>query len=101
MIDREDLNKRCKDAVHTYVEGNFDSSSDLFLTRIRECLSSVGILAQITDPRTKGLVEEAINKQVRDECHNWVKRNGSSQELITWLEGFVTGVVSVLPVCRV
>ena len=100
MLDREDLNKRCKDAVHGYVETNFDSSSDQFLRRIRECLSSVGVLAQLTDRRARGLVEEAIIKQVRDECSNWVKRNGSTQELIIWLEGFVTGVICVLPVCR-
>jgi hypothetical protein len=100
MIEREDLNKRCKDAVHDYVETNFDSWSDQFLTRIRECLSSVGGLGQITDRKARGLLEEAIIKQVRDECSNWVKRNGSTQELITWLEGFFTGVICVVPVCR-
>jgi hypothetical protein len=100
MLDKEDLNKRCKDAVRGYVETNFDSSSDLFLIRIRECMSAAGVLAQITDRRSRGLVEEAIIKQVRDECSNWVKRNGSTQELVTWLEGFVTGVVCVIPVCR-
>ena len=100
MLDREELNKRCEDAVHGYVETNFDSWSDQFLTRIRECLSSAGVSAQITDRRVRGLVEEAIIKQVRDECSNWVKRNGSAQELVTWLEGFVTGVVCLIPVCR-
>ena len=100
MFDREDLNKRCKDAVRGYVETDFDSSSDLFQTRIRECMSSVGVLAQITDRKTRGLLEEAVIRKVRDECSNWVKRNGSTQELITWLEGFVTGIVCVLPVCR-
>ena len=100
MVDREDLNRSCKDVVHSYAQTNFDSSSDLFLTRIRECLSSAGILANISDRRARGLVEEAIIKQVRDECSNWVKRSGSTHELVTWLEGFVTGVNCVLPVCR-
>lgn len=100
MFDREDLNKRCKDAVRAYVETNFDRSSDLFMTRIRECMTSVGVMAQLADTKARGLVEEAIIKQVRDECSSWVKRNGTTQELITWLEGFVTGVVCVLPVFR-
>jgi len=63
-------------------------------------MTSVGVMAQLADTKARGLVEEAIIKQVRDECSSWVKRNGTTQELITWLEGFVTGVVCVLPVFR-
>jgi hypothetical protein len=97
MVDREELNKCCKDIVHTYIDANFDSASKIFRSVVNNCLQTVGITKRLSKPQEAEVLQQAIYAELQEEFHHWVKDKGSSQELITWLQGFIIGVNLVLP----
>ena len=97
MVDRNEFKKCCKDIVHTYINVNFDSGSKVFRSAVNNCLQAVGITQQLSKPQETEVLQKAVYAELQEEFRYWVKDRGSSQELITWLEGFIIGVNSVLP----
>lgn len=96
MIDRDELKKCCKDIVHAYIDANFDSASKVVRSVVNNCLQTVGITKELGQPQETEVLQKAIYAELQEEFHHWVKDKGSSQELITWLEGFIMGVNSAL-----
>ena len=97
MVDRNELKKCCKDIVHTYINANFDSGSKVFRSAVTNCLQAVGITNQLAKQKEAKVLQKAVYAELQEEFRYWIKDRGSSQELITWLEGFIIGVISALP----
>jgi hypothetical protein len=97
MVDRDELNKCCKDIVHTYIDADFDSASKVFRSVVNNCLQTMGITELLSKPQEREVLKKAVYAELQEEFRQWVKDKGSRQELITWLKGFIIGVNSVLP----
>ena len=95
MLDRNELNKWCRDIVHAYIDADFDSASSVFRSVVSNCLQRMGILELSSRLHDREMLQKAIHSKLQEEFRLWVKDEGSRHELITWLEGFIIGVNSV------
>ena len=96
MLDANELKHWCEDIVHTYRDADFDTSSEVFRSKVRNCLQSMRILEQCGSQQKRDVLESVVFAELRKQFHHWVESKGSSHDLITWLGGFFVGVNSVL-----
>jgi hypothetical protein len=97
MVDRNEVKRCCKDIVHAYIDADFDSGAKMFRSAVNNCLQAAGITERLGKQQEREVLHKAIHAELQEEFRHWVKDKGSRQELITWLEGFIIGVNSVLP----
>ena len=98
VLDTNGLKKWCEDIVHTFVHADFDSGSEVFRSKVRNSLQSMGILKLSGGQQKRDAFEKVIFAELRKEFHRWVEDRDSQRELIIWLEGFFVGVNSVLQI---